>query len=584
MQGILKIVTGLIVALLASTAEGEVYLQKIAATGDAAPESAGTFAAFASGDRPVLNNHGTVAFRAAVNNADWPDGANQALYVGKATNLVPAVRNRIPAPGLPEFTLVSLTTVLLADNGHLAFAGLLAGAGVSIYNNEAAWAGAPDALAFLFREGDQIPGMPGGRLWLPPRIENLAINSSGHVALAQSAFYPTRDGLTGALWIWDGSLNLVAQSPMPEPEPSVWTMYRTDPRRSALSNTGASLISTGLQTMWDPDSEVTRGGLHAMGKDPPVPVVHTAFYYQPSIGDGYWVGESAPGAPANSIFRRVSGWAGIAPNGRVAFEAQTIYPGSGAISGHGIWRTGPLGLEQAHFEAQDGVGFSHIQVNSAGHVFFFRMSGTSHSWLVQDGAALNTLCAIGAQAPGNPAGVKFVSLYAAQLNELGQAAFVCQLTDEDGVDRGSQGLFLYEPGAGTRLLMRSGDIVEVRPGTSWPLRTFHMVQIAGDAGRCFNDLGELALRIEGGTLDRGAIYVVKTRWTPADLDVDGDVDADDLGVFTTCRSGPAMPHAGTTVCGHADLDGDGDVDHDDFGMWQRCYRGPDQPVDPDCAQ
>lgn len=70
----------------------------------------------------------------------------------------------------------------------------------------------------------------------------------------------------------------------------------------------------------------------------------------------------------------------------------------------------------------------------------------------------------------------------------------------------------------------------------------------------------------------------------ADLDEDGDVDADDLDMFEVCASGPGVPHSGTPVCGRADLDPDGDVDQADFGLLQRCYSGQDIPSDPDCLQ
>ncbi len=69
---------------------------------------------------------------------------------------------------------------------------------------------------------------------------------------------------------------------------------------------------------------------------------------------------------------------------------------------------------------------------------------------------------------------------------------------------------------------------------------------------------------------------------PADLDQDGDVDADDVGLLAACASGPAVPHDGTPPCVKADLDPDGDVDQDDFGLLQRCFSGADVPATPGC--
>ncbi len=67
-----------------------------------------------------------------------------------------------------------------------------------------------------------------------------------------------------------------------------------------------------------------------------------------------------------------------------------------------------------------------------------------------------------------------------------------------------------------------------------------------------------------------------------DLDVDGDVDADDLALLGSCASGPAIPHDGAPLCQQADLDDDSDVDQDDFGALQRCWSGSGNPPDPGC--
>ncbi|HOW71093.1 MAG TPA: autotransporter-associated beta strand repeat-containing protein [Phycisphaerae bacterium] len=70
---------------------------------------------------------------------------------------------------------------------------------------------------------------------------------------------------------------------------------------------------------------------------------------------------------------------------------------------------------------------------------------------------------------------------------------------------------------------------------------------------------------------------------PANLDRDGDVDADDLALFRPCMSGDGNPHIGGSTCTQADFDGDNDVDQSDFGILQRCFSGSARPVDPSCA-
>ena len=63
-----------------------------------------------------------------------------------------------------------------------------------------------------------------------------------------------------------------------------------------------------------------------------------------------------------------------------------------------------------------------------------------------------------------------------------------------------------------------------------------------------------------------------------DLDGDGDVDLDDVGVFADCLAGPEV----STPPGEctqeqfdvADLDADNDVDLADFAVFQRKFTGP----------
>jgi hypothetical protein len=59
------------------------------------------------------------------------------------------------------------------------------------------------------------------------------------------------------------------------------------------------------------------------------------------------------------------------------------------------------------------------------------------------------------------------------------------------------------------------------------------------------------------------------------------VDALDYAILDACTSGPGIPNAAD--CGNADLDLDGDVDQSDFGIFQRCYSGESISPDPSCA-
>lgn len=83
-----------------------------------------------------------------------------------------------------------------------------------------------------------------------------------------------------------------------------------------------------------------------------------------------------------------------------------------------------------------------------------------------------------------------------------------------------------------------------------------------------------------GTPEIDAFSDVAPRLGP-DLDCDSDVDQDDITIFQSCETGPALgPIA--PGCERADLDQDNDIDSDDFGVVQRCYTGPDELIDWSC--
>jgi len=71
-------------------------------------------------------------------------------------------------------------------------------------------------------------------------------------------------------------------------------------------------------------------------------------------------------------------------------------------------------------------------------------------------------------------------------------------------------------------------------------------------------------------------------WVYGDLDLDGDVDQSDFGLFQACLGSSALLHA-DPVCAGADLNHSGHVDRTDLVVFQRCVTGPNVPADPGCA-
>lgn len=68
----------------------------------------------------------------------------------------------------------------------------------------------------------------------------------------------------------------------------------------------------------------------------------------------------------------------------------------------------------------------------------------------------------------------------------------------------------------------------------------------------------------------------------ADLDLDGDVDQEDFGLFQACMTGSgALPT--DVCCAMAELDGQPGIDQSDFRILQRCLSGTNVPADPACG-
>jgi hypothetical protein len=75
-----------------------------------------------------------------------------------------------------------------------------------------------------------------------------------------------------------------------------------------------------------------------------------------------------------------------------------------------------------------------------------------------------------------------------------------------------------------------------------------------------------------------AATVSETPANKGDLDLDGDSDQEDFGLFQVCYSGDGQMYE--TDCQDADLDNDNDVDLSDFAVFETCMNGSNNP--PGC--
>jgi parallel beta-helix repeat protein/predicted outer membrane repeat protein len=115
---------------------------------------------------------------------------------------------------------------------------------------------------------------------------------------------------------------------------------------------------------------------------------------------------------------------------------------------------------------------------------------------------------------------------------------------------------------------------------------FHLVRLSPCFNSGWKDAPGLppldmdgANRVHARVVDIGAYELVAC---PADFDGDTDVDDDDVLLFGSCASGPAIPVISDCVAG--DFDGDGDMDSNDFAAFQRCRSAPGVPPSADCME
>ena len=149
------------------------------------------------------------------------------------------------------------------------------------------------------------------------------------------------------------------------------------------------------------------------------------------------------------------------------------------------------------------------------------------------------------------------------------------------------------PESGSYRVLRGGGW----NGSAYYCRVAHRLY-GGPSYRFFYYGFRLALdaRADSGC-GESVVFAVDNRYASGDFNQDDHVDADDLETFEACATGPGIPYNAATLPAlspgctltpdgngriAADANQDGDVDADDFGVFQRCWSGS-LPADPNCA-
>ena len=477
-------VAALIFPVMPVMAQGVDYdIETIALSGDPAPDVVGgTFST--SFSPPDLNDAGDVAFRTFLEQVPALSG----VWVGPPGNLRLVALSGDEPPGAPGREFAGFSELSVNEEGEVVFEALL---DQSQPFNNGIWAGGPGALTAVARGGELAPDaeprtfsrFSQGRS--PTTAFDPVINNFGEVVI--TGFLDASD-TTNDEGIWaglPGTISLVARKG--DLAPDTAEVFRST-RNPDLNDNGEIVFRGILET--DPVTQGlwfgTLGAITALALE----------------------GDPAPGALGRT-FHTFGPQPYLNNAGEVAFRAFLDH--SDISNSQGIWGGAPGGLQLLVREGDTAPGTSgktftavtSVVFNEAGGIAFYGELDVADSasnegiWSGQ-GGNIQLVAREGMEAPGAP-GRTFGRLIPIRpaLNDLGEVGFGTFLDASDTSN--DHGFWVGAPGS-LQLLVREGDVLEVRPGD---FRTVMLADMLGDSdvngvrGRQtgFNASGQVALLI-----------------------------------------------------------------------------------------
>lgn len=438
----------------------------LALEGDPAPGTPLTFSGLDVGI-PVLNNAGTVAFRAAVFDPINATDAGFGIWVGGPDALVPVARSGQRAPGTPSTVLYTLISPpSLDDSGRLAFIADLTGQNLPDTQNSGVWAGTPNAIARAQLESDPAPGLNGLRYTGFLRVDT---RGTGQLSLSARVDAPSFAADAG-LWTGQpGQLSLVAREgdPAPGADPAVFAVVGVAPF-PLLTDSGTSILTTTLA-----------GPTITFGNDL-----------------GIWTG-----TPGNLTL--------------LAREGNPAPTGTPGVTFRDI--------EEPAVNAAGDLAFLSLLAGQG-------ITGTNLSslWLARP-QGLTLAAQSGRRAPGTPPGVTFDAFFQPAINANAQLAFRAFLTGPGITSANDLSLWATDPQGRPQLILQEGQTLDLNPDPrANDLRTvagailFERFSGPNDRDRLFNAAGQLLL-IAQFTDGSQALLLADTRLlTPCPADLTGD--------------------------------------------------------------
>lgn len=555
--------------------------------------------------RPHLNNDGYVVFAAKFFGTGVTTNNDDVLWTDRSGELAFIARAGAQAFGLPMFvTYKTFGTPILNDAGNLAFEASLKGTGVTFENDEIIYSeGANGIFGMIAREGTQAPGTFAGITHngiYPPRY-----NNDGRV-LFGGALKGTGVDFTNNAAVWSGfpgNVGLVVREAQVAPglPSSVQLKYGSTDIGAVLGGSNQCAFRAGLDgggVTTDNDNIVYSGSVFSPAtvvregtQVPGAPAgVNVGNVLQPTINESGQtaflsiLGGAVDNTNNNAILSNASGSLQmIARKGNPAPNAGT----------DAVFDFLQLPLLSADGSIAFGATLTGAAVDDSNdEVIYSNNTGT-----------LTPFVREGDRAPGTPADVLFSGDAMAMLpaftgqtamNDVGQIVFVGRLEGPAVNDGNRMGVWMHDPLQGTRLIARTGDVIEIAPGDSRILQQIILNSGSGGSDgkpNSLNDNGEFAFWAQ---FTDGSSAILVT----ADTDSDGTIDAfdncpntvnadqadsDDDGVGDECDNCPDDADKidpGICGCGETDGDTDGDGVPDCF---DDCPNDADKTNPGDCG-
>jgi len=565
-------------------------------------------------NRPDINAAGEVAFAAVFAGTGVTMSNDVTLWSNRSGALAQVVREGQQAVGLPNMIgYRSFTIPHLNDAGRIAFEALLSGPGVTFEDDEAVFSeGTSGVLGNVAREGDHAAGLGAGIVY--SGITYVLFNNEGRVVFS-GQLQGTGVDLTNNAGIWTGfpgAASLVVRENNAAPGlPAGVLLATTTSLKPVLGADSACAFLFGLSGVGvsaDNDNVIYAGTTSS-----PLVVARK--------------GETLAGLPAG-----VNIGAMLTPDvngpGETAFTAFLSGAVTSGVDDFAVFSEGRTGTLEvvARKGGSAPVGlFRELTsplICAEGTVAFLAtlegagIDGLNDECICSDhGGALGLVAREGDHAPdlaedvvfaGDPVTMMGAFVGDVAMNDRAQLAFRAGVAGP-GVDMTNNiGLWLHDPVAGTRLVVRNGDAIEVAPGDTRIVQDF--VWAAGSGGSdgrnsAMNNSAQLAIWLRftdggeaivvtvdtdgDGTADLLDNCPATVNADQADTDGDGvgdacdgcpndadkresgvcgcgkpDIDSDNDGVpdcFDDCPNDPGKTQPGVCGCGAADVDSDGDL-------------------------